>query len=51
MTYFLGHIAAAVLLGHVIPNGTYFARQATVEHQGAHHGYGGPLDMEGEPGV
>jgi hypothetical protein len=36
---------------HVIPNGTYFARQATVEHQGTHHGAGSPLDMEEESGA
>ena len=36
---------------HVIPNGTYFARHATVEHQGAYHGPGGPLDMEEESGT
>jgi TnpA family transposase len=36
---------------HVIPNGTYFARYATVKHQGAHHGPGGPLDMEDESGA
>jgi TnpA family transposase len=36
---------------HVIPNGTYFARHATVEHQGAHHGHGGPLDTMEKSGV
>ena len=36
---------------HVIPNGTYFARHATVEHQGTHHGAGSALDMEEESGA
>jgi TnpA family transposase len=36
---------------HVIPNGTYFARHATVEHQGARRGHGGPLDVEEESGA
>jgi TnpA family transposase len=36
---------------HVIPNGTYVVRHAAVEHQGAHHGRGGPLDVEEESGA
>jgi len=36
---------------HVIPNGTYFAQHAAVEHQGAPRGPGGPLDVEEESGA
>ena len=36
---------------HVIPNGTYFARYATVEPQGAPRRPGGPLDVEEESGA
>jgi hypothetical protein len=41
---------APLAFARVIPNGTYFARHATVERQGALRGHGGPLDVEGRIG-
>jgi hypothetical protein len=42
---------SALAFAHVIPNGTYFARHSTGEHQGAPRGHGGPPDVEEESGA